>query len=82
MRGAAGASMRGTDHKAKVQRMVSFLTFKKSGAYIEGWLRAMQGDNRAIFKAASEAQKALDFVLTSTEKRCGGDLVAAAIRQC
>jgi len=36
--------------------------FQQSGAYIEGWLRAMKEDNRAIFRAASEAQKALDFV--------------------
>lgn len=38
--------------------------FGQSGAYIEGWLKAMKDDNRAIFKAASEAQKAMDFVLT------------------
>ena len=36
--------------------------FEQSGAYIEGWLAAMKEDNRTIFRAASEAQKALDFV--------------------
>ena len=41
--------------------------FQQSGAYIEGWLRAMKEDNRAIFRAASEAQKALDFVQGLTE---------------
>jgi antirestriction protein ArdC len=43
--------------------------FAQSGAYIEGWLRAMKEDNRAVFKAASEAQKALDFVLALTDKK-------------
>ncbi|SFU17372.1 ArdC family protein [Sedimentitalea nanhaiensis] len=38
--------------------------FEQSGAYIHGWLRAMKEDNRAIFRAASEAQKAIDLILT------------------
>ena len=37
--------------------------FAQSGAYIEGWMRAMKEDTRAIFRAASEAQKATDFIL-------------------
>jgi len=37
--------------------------FEQSGAYIEGWLRAMKEDTKAIFRAASEAQKATDFIL-------------------
>jgi antirestriction protein ArdC len=41
--------------------------FDQSGAYIEGWMKAMKEDNRAIFRAASEAQKALDFVQGLTE---------------
>ena len=41
--------------------------FAQSGAYIEGWLKAMKEDNRAIFRAASEAQKAMDFVPALTE---------------
>ena len=48
--------------------------FVQSGAYIEGWLKAMKDDNRAIFKAASEAQKAMDFVLALTD----GKLAVAA----
>ena len=32
-------------------------------AYIETWLRALKGDKRAIFTAASHAQKAADFLL-------------------
>jgi antirestriction protein ArdC len=41
--------------------------FQQSGAYIEGWLRALKEDNRVIFKAAGEAQKALDFIQSQTE---------------
>lgn len=37
--------------------------FVQSGAYIQTWLQAMQEDNRVIFRAAREAQKAMEFVL-------------------
>ena len=30
--------------------------------YIAGWLKALKNDNRAIFTAASHAQKAADFL--------------------
>jgi antirestriction protein ArdC len=43
--------------------------FAQSGAYIEGWLRALKDDNRTIFRAASEAQKAVDFILAQAEAR-------------
>ena len=36
--------------------------FDQSAAYIEGWIKAMKADNSVIFKAAAEAQKALDFI--------------------
>lgn len=36
--------------------------FDQSAAYIEGWLKALKEDNRAIFRAASEAQKAVDMI--------------------
>ena len=35
---------------------------------IEGWLKALKEDKRAIFRAASEAQKAADFVLPAAAK--------------
>jgi antirestriction protein ArdC len=41
--------------------------FGQSGAYIDGWLRAMKEDTKAIFRAASEAQKATDFVQGLTD---------------
>ncbi|OJH43396.1 ArdC family protein [Paracoccus sp. SM22M-07] len=37
--------------------------FGQSGAYIQGWLRALKDDKRLIFKAASEAQKASDLLV-------------------
>ena len=37
--------------------------FGQSAAYIESWLRALKDDKRIIFKAASEAQKAADWLM-------------------
>ncbi|MBL1435557.1 MAG: DUF1738 domain-containing protein [Rhodobacteraceae bacterium] len=37
--------------------------FDQSAAYIEGWLKALKDDKRFIFKAASAAQKATDYLL-------------------
>lgn len=43
---------------------LSGFSFGRLGAEsIEGWVAAMKGDNRAIFRAASEAQMAVDFIL-------------------
>ena len=36
--------------------------FDQSAAYIEKWLEALKSDKEIIFKAASEAQKALDYI--------------------
>ncbi|RJL05481.1 DUF1738 domain-containing protein [Paracoccus aestuarii] len=36
--------------------------FGQSGAYVQSWLRALQDDRRLIFKAASEAQKAAEWL--------------------
>ncbi|MCZ0963092.1 zincin-like metallopeptidase domain-containing protein [Paracoccus benzoatiresistens] len=37
--------------------------FGQSGAYIQSWLRALKDDKRLIFKAASEAQKAAEWMM-------------------
>jgi len=37
--------------------------FGQSAAYVEGWLTALKEDKRSIFRAASEAQKAADYLL-------------------
>ena len=39
--------------------------FDQSAAYVGSWLRALQDDKRAIFKAATDAQKAADLLLQS-----------------
>ena len=36
----------------------------KSAAYVKGWLRALQDDNRAIFRASSQASRAADYLLS------------------
>ncbi|QPT38923.1 DNA primase TraC [Oligella ureolytica] len=41
--------------------------FEQSGAYVASWLRALKDDKRMIFKAATEAQKAADFLLEEAE---------------
>ncbi len=40
----------------------------QSAAYVAGWLEALARDKKAIFRAASEAQKAVDLIT----ERCGG----------
>lgn len=39
--------------------------FESHTGYIDAWLKILQGDKRAIFRAASAATKAADFVLAS-----------------
>lgn len=39
---------------------------EQSAAYIEGWLRAVKKDPKAFIKAASQAQKAADWILGVT----------------
>lgn len=41
--------------------------FEQSAAYIEGWLTALKDDKGLIFKAASEAQKAVDYILSAAD---------------
>jgi antirestriction protein ArdC len=36
--------------------------------YIQGWLKALNGDKRAVFTAASKAQAALDFLTKQEEE--------------
>ncbi len=39
---------------------------ENAAAYINGWLGKLKGDKQFIFKAAAEAQKAVDFIIGST----------------
>jgi antirestriction protein ArdC len=46
--------------------------FDQSAAYIEKWLEALKSDKDMIFKAAAEAQKALDYIndlVSKSERR-------------
>lgn len=47
-------------------------TLKKNAAYIKGWkksvVKLLREDNKAIFKAAGQAQKAADYILDRDEK--------------
>lgn len=40
---------------------------ENSAAYLHGWLSALKGDTKLIFRAAAEAQKAVDY-LTNTSR--------------
>ncbi|WP_218160789.1 zincin-like metallopeptidase domain-containing protein [Bacillus sp. 491mf] len=39
------------------------ITFDNSAAYIQFWLRNLRDDKTVIVKAASQAQKAVDYIL-------------------
>ncbi|MCI5110083.1 MAG: zincin-like metallopeptidase domain-containing protein [Marivita sp.] len=41
--------------------------FEQSGAYVDGWLNALRNDKRYIFRAASAAQKAVDFITVAQD---------------
>lgn len=45
--------------------LVSFVdvTFDNSASYIQSWLRKLKDDKTLIVKAASQAQKAVDYIL-------------------
>lgn len=36
---------------------------ENSASYLQGWLKVLKADKKLIFKAAAEAQKAIDFIL-------------------
>ena len=38
----------------------------RHAAYIGSWLQVLRADNRAVFKAASQASKAADYLLALT----------------
>lgn len=38
-------------------------TIENSGAYVKHWIQQMKGDSKLIIQAASQAQKAMDFIL-------------------
>lgn len=36
---------------------------ENAAAYIQGWLKKLKDDKQFIFKAAAEAQKAVDYIV-------------------
>jgi antirestriction protein ArdC len=48
--------------------------FEQSATYVEGWLKALDDDKNMIFRAASEAQKAVDLI----KENAAHELVEAA----
>ena len=52
------------------QAGILYFTLNNSAAYIKGWKKAvterLKEDNKAIFKAASQAQKAAEFLLAQS----------------
>ena len=38
-------------------------TIENSAAYVQGWLKRLRADDRLVIKAASQAQKAADYIL-------------------
>lgn len=48
------------------QSRIDNQTIDNSASYIHSWLRALKDDKRLIITAASQAQKAVDFILSST----------------
>ena len=51
--------------------------FDQSAAYLASWLRALQDNKRAIFKAATEAQKAADLLLATNPASAAKERAAA-----
>ncbi|MHC0055413.1 ArdC family protein [Actibacterium sp. D379-3] len=51
--------------------------FDQSAAYVEGWLEALKSDKEMIFKAAAEAQKAVDYINEKARVSEGEKQVAA-----
>ncbi|MFC0182579.1 Antirestriction protein ArdC [Pseudarcicella hirudinis] len=51
---------------------IDYFTLNNSAAYIKSWKKSvieeLRGNNKAIFKAASEAQKASDYILGKLDK--------------
>ncbi|WP_121067421.1 zincin-like metallopeptidase domain-containing protein [Chachezhania antarctica] len=43
--------------------------FDQNAAYIETWLRALKNDKTMIFRAAAEAQKAMDFIIDRARQK-------------
>ncbi len=50
-------------------------TLDNSAAYVQGWLGKLKGDSKFIVSAASQAQKAADYIIGSNNERAKGQVV-------
>ena len=50
-------------------------TLDNSAAYVQGWLKKLEGDSKFIVSAASQAQKAADYITGSNNERAKGQVV-------
>ena len=48
---------------------IEAVTIDNSASYIQGWLKALKGDNKLVIRAAGQAQKAADFILNVKKER-------------
>ncbi len=51
--------------------------FDQTGAYLETWLQVLREDSRAIYRASSEAQKAVDYI-HGLQPSCASPAAASA----
>ena len=51
-------------------------TIDEAASYLDSWLEVLKADKRAIFKAASAAQKAADFVLEAAAAGGASEIAA------
>jgi antirestriction protein ArdC len=52
---------------------LSIEKLNNNAAYIQSWLKVLEGDNRLVIQAASRAQKAVEYVLNLVAKTDGGE---------
>ena len=45
---------------------IGLATIDNSAAYIESWLKALKNDKTLIIKAAAQAQRAADYIMSVT----------------
>jgi antirestriction protein ArdC len=52
-------------------------TIPNSAAYLKSWIARLRGDSKLIVGAASQAQRAADYILARTEPTDAGDVADA-----
>jgi len=63
------------------QAGISDFKFQNNASYIDSWLKKLEGDQKYIFHASSQAQKAVDFILDIIEEEQQPEQVETVISQ-